>query len=118
MLAVVIILVIVAGIGFVVVNNQIERSRENTDAANIRTVADAVQRFIMDNSEAPENVTELVTEGYLAAAPQDPWGDQQHNNPNAYITITPQGRNVVITSAHGHTVTLQNALPQQQQTTP
>ncbi len=72
MLAVVIILVIVASIGFVVVNNQIEQSRQRTDVANVRTVADAVQRYIMDNSSRPANVSALVDGGYLAKGPEDP----------------------------------------------
>lgn len=77
MLAVVIILVIVAAIGFVVVNNQIEKSRLNTDKANVRTIADAVQRYVMDKSAAPNNVDALVGE-YLAKKPEDPWnkGDE------------------------------------------
>ncbi|OUM87223.1 MAG: hypothetical protein BAA01_09140 [Bacillus thermozeamaize] len=117
MLAVVIILVIVAAIGFVVVNSQIERSRQNTDQANVRTVADAVQRYIMDKSTAPGGIKDLVDGGYLAKGPQDPWNDTGHDdeytdndNLNDYITIS-GSPNVSITSKHGATVTLKGAVP-------
>jgi len=112
MLAVVLILVIVAGIGFVVVNNQIEKSRERTDVANVRTIADAVQRYMIENTSAPTGqVTAnhpLIKDGFLAAPPQDPWGK------NNLYNITSDGKNITITGVKASNppqVTLNEAVP-------
>ncbi|MDI3257079.1 MAG: prepilin-type N-terminal cleavage/methylation domain-containing protein [Kyrpidia sp.] len=112
MLAVVTILAIVSGIGFVMVNSQIERARANTDVANLRTISDAVNRYIMDNgtNNISTNLSGNVQSGanagnaligtYLGAAPRDPW-----NSTNAYsITVTPGTPNkITITSPHTYT---------------
>src|SRR5690606_8951147 len=108
MLVVVLILVIVAGIGFVVVNNQIEKSRERTDIANVRTIADAVQRYMMENTDVP-TVEKLVNEGYLAAPPKNPWGE---DNPEHY-NISKEGTNDIKVTGikQGNEVILKGAIP-------
>jgi general secretion pathway protein G len=112
MLAVVLILVIVAGIGFVVVNNQIEKSRERTDVANVRTIADAVQRYMMEETESPDGDVDeehaLIEKGYLAAPPSDPWGKG-----NKYH-ISSSGQDITITGVKASDppeVTLEGAIP-------
>ncbi len=111
MLAVVLILVIVAGIGFVVVNNQIEKSRDRTDIANVRTIADAVQRYMMENTSAPVGNVDtnhvLIKEGYLAAPPQDPWGKE------GKYTISESNGDITITgiNASKNKVVLEGAVP-------
>lgn len=131
MLAVVIILVIVAAIGFVVVNNQIEKSRVNTDAANARTIADAVQRYILDHgsldasgSGGPAKASGqvnanngLITGGYLAKPPADPWGKGR------FYEVEANGKDVTIKAIlekekanddeekNKNNITLKNALP-------
>lgn len=112
MLAVVLILVIVAGIGFVVVNNQIEKSRERTDIANVRTIADAVQRYMIENTSAPTGDVDkdhvLIKQGYLASPPQDPWGKDR------MYKISTEGNNIIVTgvkSSNPPTVTLNEAIP-------
>ncbi|ATY86152.1 hypothetical protein CVV65_15460 [Kyrpidia spormannii] len=108
MLAVVVILAIVAGVGFVVVNNQIENARVNTDKANVRTIADATQRYIMDKGAAPTDVGDLVTNGYLAKAPVDPWDSTKTD---AY-SISTTDKNVTISGPKpGDSLTLSNVLP-------
>lgn len=97
MMAVITILAIVSGVGFVVVNNQIEKARENTDKANVRTIADAVNRYIMDNGKSPGSFTvddsdkKLVGQ-YLGSAPKSPWeGEgsyQVSDDGKGAITIT------------------------------
>jgi len=112
MLAVVIILVIVAAIGFVVVNNQIEKSRENTDKANVRTIADAVQRYILEKGAVPQNVPALVSEGYLAKEPQDPWGKKNYQGTDHPYKIDPSSTNNDITiSGIKDSIILKNAKP-------
>ncbi|WP_018131353.1 competence type IV pilus major pilin ComGC [Effusibacillus pohliae] len=82
MMAVVVILSIVGGVGFIAVTKQIEDARVKTDMANIRTILNASQRYIMDhpsqagslnytNGDTVQNV--LVNQGYLAEEPKDPW---------------------------------------------
>ncbi|MBX6395927.1 MAG: prepilin-type N-terminal cleavage/methylation domain-containing protein, partial [Alicyclobacillaceae bacterium] len=99
MLAVVLILAIVAGVGFVVVNNQIEDSKVKTDMANLRTIADATNRYIMDNGGSlPSSVSALVGK-YLGSEPKDPWEQKSYiikDNGNNTLTIssphTPKGQ--------------------------
>lgn len=111
MLAVVIILVIVAAIGFVVVNNQIEKSRENTDKANVRTIADAVQRYIMDKAQVPESVDDLVGE-YLAKEPEDPWNGNRSDGNEGYSISSDNDGNVTITGINPENeITLEGAVP-------
>lgn len=125
MLAVVIILVIVAAIAFVVVNNQIEKSRVNTDAANARTIADAVQRYILDHGGLDESASGdvdddngLITGGYLAKPPADPWGKGR------FYKVEKNGKDVTIKAIlsiekantdgeekNKNNITLKNALP-------
>ncbi|MDI3257648.1 MAG: prepilin-type N-terminal cleavage/methylation domain-containing protein [Kyrpidia sp.] len=95
LLAVVVILVILAGIGFVVVNNQIERSRVNTDIANVRTIADAENRYIMDNNGSPTTDLTKLVPGYLAKVPKDPWENKDYT-----VTDDSTNRKVTITSPH------------------
>lgn len=109
MLAVVIILVIVAAIGFVVVNNQIENSRNNTDKANVRTIADAVQRYILEEGEAPDEVQNLVPK-YLARKPEDPWNGKKQKK--EYTISTEQNGDITITGINPENkITLQGAVP-------
>ncbi|CAB3395433.1 type II secretion system protein [Kyrpidia spormannii] len=102
MLAVVVILAIVAGVGFVVVNQQIEKARVNTDMANLRTIADAANRYIMDGND-PQKLSgtngqvdqnSVLIGAYLGAPPKDPWN-------SAYYSIDVQGNTITITSPHG-----------------
>lgn len=110
MLAVVIILVIVAAIGFVVVNNQIEKSRDNTDKANVRTIADAVQRYILEEGKAPTSVDNLVPK-YLARKPEDPWNGKKENT--QYYSIKPENGNITITGINpANKITLEGAVPE------
>lgn len=91
--------------------SQIEKSRERTDVANVRTIADAVQRYMMENTEAPIGAVdedhELITQGYLAAPPQDPWG-----NNNKY-SITTSNKDIIITGVgkDKYSITLEGAVP-------
>lgn len=106
MLAVVLILAIVSGIGFVVVNKQIEGSRDKTDKANVRIIADAVQRYVLDKNSTTITVDALVTDGYLAQTPVDPWGKGQQYG------ITVSGNDVTVTGVKSeNTITLKNVLP-------
>lgn len=105
MLAVVLILAIVAGVGFVVVNNQIEKARVNTDIANLRTLADAVNRYTMDNGKPPTTINDLVGK-YLGAVPSSPWSADVAANNVYSITVTqPSGNNpgvITILSPHSY----------------
>ncbi|HHY65955.1 MAG TPA: prepilin-type N-terminal cleavage/methylation domain-containing protein [Alicyclobacillus sp.] len=101
MLAVVVILAIVAGVGFVVVNNQIEKARVNTDIANLRTIGDAVNRYIMDNGSAPSSMADLVGK-YLGSEPKDPWANSSYTlNVTQPNNNTPG--NVTVQSPHTYT---------------
>ncbi|MCL6577109.1 prepilin-type N-terminal cleavage/methylation domain-containing protein [Kyrpidia sp.] len=112
MLAVVVILAIVAGVGFVVVNNQIEQARKNTDQANVRTIMDAAQRYIMDGNDPGtlasaqdtpvNNQHVLITGHYLGAAPTSPWNSDQQQ-PYYTITVTTNPNTIKVTSPHGGT---------------
>lgn len=122
LLAVVAILAIVAGVGFTLVGNQLEKSRENADIANVRAIADAVQRYLLDHPDGTisnqdpnddliptgatnANVSALVNAGYLGKVPDDPWG-----NSGSYL-ITVNGNNITVTGVNStHNITLNNVL--------
>jgi general secretion pathway protein G len=108
LLAVIVILGILAGVGFTVVTNSSENARISTDDTNINLLVDATQRFLMDRpntgsqtwDEATELTANLVNNGYIGAVPTDPWGGT-----GAYqVSITaPSGGNagtITVTSPH------------------
>lgn len=114
MLAVVLILAIVAGVGFVAVNRQIESSREKTDVANFKIVADAATKFLMDNPNTG-NVqltfdtaagTGLLPE-YLAQPVNDPW-DSTANAADYTVTVNAGNRTITITGTHTYNQTPKN----------
>jgi prepilin-type N-terminal cleavage/methylation domain-containing protein len=89
MMAVVVILSIVSGLGYVLVSNQIEQSRQKTDAANCRLILDAAQRYLTDNGpnsvsniasgsgRAVDSYNDLILKGYLQSAPTTPWSNSE-----------------------------------------
>ncbi|GAX88500.1 hypothetical protein EFBL_0109 [Effusibacillus lacus] len=119
LLVVVTILAIVSGIGFTLVGNQIDRSRDSADLANVRSIADAVQRYLLDNPNgtglpadgASANITSshvLVTGGYLGQAPANPYGA------TTQYSIERSGKNIIVRDVDNSPdddITLNNVLP-------
>lgn len=109
MLAVVLILAIVAGAGFVAVNKQIESSREKTDVANFRILADASAKFLMDHPNTGTGQltfdtaagTGLLPE-YLAQPVNDPW-DSTTGAADYTVTVDAGNRTVTISGTHTYT---------------
>ncbi|GIM44618.1 hypothetical protein DNHGIG_01670 [Collibacillus ludicampi] len=121
MVAVVAILSILSGLGYVIVSGQIESSRQKTDQANCRLILDAAQRYLIDNgpgavtniaSSSGMNVdtgNDLVRKGYLQTTPASPWGNQQEVYKIYYYGGTVQngpqsGINGTLTVVSGHTL--------------
>lgn len=108
MLAVVVILAIVGGVGFVLVNDRINTARINTDQANARTIADAVNAYIMDNGAPPvsgntiritANDTTLLGK-YLGSAPTNPWTKDGDTDDKKYYSVKEDSGTITITSPH------------------
>lgn len=82
LLAVIVILGIIAGIASVVILNQFDTARTNSNAASGKIVRDAAQRYIVDNAataepeiDKPAGLTissaNLINGGYLQAGIKD-----------------------------------------------
>ncbi|MFC4767982.1 type II secretion system protein [Effusibacillus consociatus] len=111
MLAVVVILVIVAGVGYIMVNRQIESSRERADVANFRTIADAAMRYMMDNPNFTGNAltwqsaaTSDLVPTYLPQQIDDPWNTGNDGGTADYtVAVDTANRRITITGQHVYT---------------
>jgi prepilin-type N-terminal cleavage/methylation domain-containing protein len=107
MMAVVIILAIVGGVGFVAVNNQVEKSRKSSDAANIKVIVDAAQQYYLDTPNMTSTTgasadwvkTNLVP-GYLSKEPMDPWEKAAYKVTIAARTAGTSDGTITVESPH------------------
>ncbi|WP_281887210.1 competence type IV pilus major pilin ComGC [Paenibacillus sp. YYML68] len=70
LMAVVVILGILAAVAGAAVTGSFSKSKSGTDAASVRIITDAAQRYVMETNatEAPTLAT-LVSDGYLSSTP-------------------------------------------------
>jgi len=73
LLVVVAILGVLAAIAVPMVTGAIDDARTNADAANVKILNDALDRYYFDNSGYPDTLAGLVDD-YIEAVPEDPWG--------------------------------------------
>jgi type IV pilus assembly protein PilA len=97
LMAVVVILGIIAAVAGSAVINSFADARASTDEANRRIIADAARRYIMGENIAAANygtvtIQELLDEGYLEAAPENPLGTGAYGvtvNATGVVNVTP-----------------------------
>jgi prepilin-type N-terminal cleavage/methylation domain-containing protein len=107
MVAVVAILSILSGLGYVLVSNQVESSRSKTDLVNCRLILDAAQRYVLDNGTT--NVANLstgdgtisashvlISSGYLQSVPSTPWSSSEGYK----ISVNTTNRQITVSSGH------------------
>jgi prepilin-type N-terminal cleavage/methylation domain-containing protein len=116
MLAVVVIISIVSGLGYVLVSNQIEKSRKNTDSANCRLILDAAQRYLTEygpnsvgniasnDGKKVDSDNDLIKKGFLQSGPTTPWStSDKPEGYKIYIVATSPGTNGTIEVISDHT---------------
>ena len=66
------IISILVSIAVPMYKNSIDRSREAVLRSNLFTIRNAIDEYTFDKSKAPQNLQDLVREGYLRQVPEDP----------------------------------------------
>ncbi|MGO4890565.1 competence type IV pilus major pilin ComGC [Anaerobacillus sp. MEB173] len=51
----------------------LDDAKESTNAANVKLIQSATERFHFDKGRFPTSVDELKTENYIDVVPTDPW---------------------------------------------
>jgi len=64
---------ILAGMALIGYRNAITRSREAVLKEDLFRMRDGIDQFYADKGKYPESLTDLVSEGYLRAIPEDPF---------------------------------------------
>jgi general secretion pathway protein G len=72
MMVVVTIIVILISMAIPIYNRSIIRAKESVLANNLFTLRTVIDNYSADKQKAPQNLTDLVTEGYLTKLPIDP----------------------------------------------
>ncbi len=60
------------GIAAPVYKNHVLRARETVLKQDLAAMRDAISQYTQDKNKAPQDLSELVSSGYLRAIPQDP----------------------------------------------
>lgn len=71
LLVVLTLVVVLASIGMVQYQNSVRRTQESVLKENLFRMRDAINQFYADKSRYPDDLTQLVQEGYIRAIPED-----------------------------------------------
>jgi len=66
------IIVILITMAIPIYNNTIRRSKETVLKQNLFTLRTVIDNYTYDKQKAPQNLQDLVSDGYLRAVPMDP----------------------------------------------
>ena len=66
------VIVILASLGMVQYRNSVRRAEEATLKENLFRMRDAMDQFYADKNKWPNDLSELVSEGYIREIPTDP----------------------------------------------
>jgi general secretion pathway protein G len=72
MIIVIAIIAILVGIAAPIYKNHVLRARETVLKQDLAAMRDAISQYTQDKNKAPQDLSELVSSGYLRAIPQDP----------------------------------------------
>lgn len=67
------VIVVLAGMGLVQYRNSIRRAQEAALKEDLFRLRDAMDQFYADKNKWPADLSELVSEGYIRAIPDDPF---------------------------------------------
>lgn len=71
-LIVITLIVVLASVGMPVYQNAVQRAREATLKEDLFRMRDAIDQYYADKNKYPQNLQDLVTDGYLRDVPKDP----------------------------------------------
>ena len=72
LMVVITIIVILVSMAIPIYNRSIIRAKESVLANNLYTLRTVIDQYAYDKGKAPQNLQDLVTEGYLQKFPVDP----------------------------------------------
>ena len=72
LMVVITIIVILVTMAIPIYNNTIRRSKETVLKQNLFTMRTVIDNYTFDKQKAPQNLQDLVSDGYLRAVPNDP----------------------------------------------
>ena len=72
MMVVITIIVLLISMAIPIYNRSITRANESVLRSNLYTLRTVIDNYTYDKQKAPQNLQDLVTEGYLRALPMDP----------------------------------------------
>ena len=72
LMVVISIIVILITMAIPIYNNTIRRSKETVLKQNLFTLRTVIDNYTYDKQKAPQNLQDLVSDGYLRAVPMDP----------------------------------------------
>lgn len=71
LLVVITLIVVIASMGMAQYQNSVRRTQESVLKENLFRLRDAINQFYADKSTYPDDLTQLVQEGYIRAVPED-----------------------------------------------
>jgi general secretion pathway protein G len=83
MIIVIAIIAILVGIAAPIYKNHVLRAREAVMKQDLRAMRDSISQFTQDKNKAPQDLSELVSSGYLLAIPVDPFT----NSNTTWVTV-------------------------------
>ena len=101
LIIVIFIILILASVALPLYNHHVKKAREAVQKQNLQTINKLIEAYKLDKREAPQDLHDLVTAGYLPELPKDPmtgkddWATDPEDSQDA---IDPQ--NPGIKSAH------------------
>src|SRR3954452_18119417 len=72
LMVVITIMVIIISMAIPIYNRSIIRAKESVLHNNLTTLRTVIDNYTYDKQKAPQNLQDLVTEGYLTKIPMDP----------------------------------------------
>ena len=72
LMVVITIIVILITMAIPIYSNTIRRSKETVLKQNLTTIRTVIDNYTIDKQKAPQNLSDLVTDGYLREVPYDP----------------------------------------------
>src|SRR5215813_8611133 len=72
LMVVITIIVILITMAIPIYNNTIRRSKETVLKQNLQTLRTVIDNYTIDKQKAPQQLSDLVTDGYLREVPYDP----------------------------------------------
>lgn len=69
----------------------LDKAKASTDASNVNMLQNAVERYRFEKGSLPNNLSDLVTEGYIDHLPKTPWGHEYVLESTGNITSPDEG---------------------------